>query len=160
MPFGLAVKTAFSKLFVFEGRARRSEFWWFYLLITLLSSAVAAVVVLAFLALLLPVIRTATPDTGTVADDQIAEFLWSFVVLYGGLIIVGVVAQVLLLGAEARRLHDTGQSAHFLWFHLAGLGIVPLIMCIMEGEAGPNQWGPNPKTLPAPGAGELSAPVA
>ena len=34
MTFGESISTCFSKYFVFQGRASRSEYWWFQLLLT------------------------------------------------------------------------------------------------------------------------------
>jgi len=152
MSFGTAVKTCFGKLFVFNGRARRSEFWWFYLFLTLVSFALTALATVAFFAVVSPLIRESVPDSDTVADEQVAHFLWTAGLFYGAILLLSLVLTVLLLGAQARRLHDTGQSAHWLWFHIAGLGIVPLIMCIMEGQPFENQYGPDPKALPAYGS--------
>src|SRR5690606_24281933 len=93
--------------------------------------------------------------------------------LYILLLVVSLAISAMLLGAMARRLHDMGQSGHWLWLNLAGLGIVPLIMCILEGEAHTNQWGPDPKAHergfvahapmaypPAPGPAAVAGPQA
>ncbi len=50
-----------------------------------------------------------------------------------------------------RRLHDMGQTGAWVLLGFVGLGIVPLIMCIMDGQPGTNQWGPDPKALERPG---------
>ena len=47
--------------------------------------------------------------------------------------------------AQARRLHDMGQSGLWVLLNFAGLGIVATIMCIMDTQPGTNQWGPDPK---------------
>ena len=46
MSFGKAVGTCFSKLFTFQGRARRSEYWYFYLFTTILHLALMSIVYL------------------------------------------------------------------------------------------------------------------
>lgn len=153
MSFGTAIKTCFSKLFVFSGRARRSEFWWFYLFISILGFAASAVVVgLTVWLSFGPAAVQPDPLTDKVSEDAIVAFIWALLLLYGVLAVVFLALIAMLLGAQARRLHDTGQSAHWLWFHLVGLGIVPLVMCIVEGQPYENRYGPDPKALPAPGA--------
>ncbi len=143
MSFGQAIKVCMGKLFVFEGRARRSEFWWFYLFLTLISTAVSLVFVILIFASMIPMMASASSS-----DPDGGAFLASFgamAVLYLLLFVVSIGLSVMMLGAMARRLHDMGQSGHWLWLNLAGLGIVPLIMCILEGEAYTNRWGPDPK---------------
>ena len=152
MSFGTAIKTCFGKLFVFSGRARRSEFWWFYLFVNLVSLAVSVVVVgLTVWLMLGPMAPRVDPATDEVSEDAIVAFIWALLLLYGALVVVGLALTAMVLGVQARRLHDTGQSGHWLWFYVAGLGIVPLIMCIMEGQPHPNQYGPDPKAPPAYG---------
>lgn len=148
MTFGQAIKTCFSKTFVFQGRARRSEFWWYYLFMFIIGTVVGLILMMVFIAVLVPIIRSADPVTGQLPDDQVEAFVWASVLFYGAVIVASTVFLVLMLGAMARRLHDTGQSGHWLWFYLAGLGIVPLIMCIMEGQPHENQYGPDPKAIP------------
>ena len=59
-------------------------------------------------------------------------------VLIGGLVtLFSALAQLFLLAPNARRLHDIDKSAHWLWFYLFGLGIVPMLMGIAEGTGGP-----------------------
>jgi uncharacterized membrane protein YhaH (DUF805 family) len=172
MTFSQAIKVCMGKLFVFEGRARRSEFWWFYLFLSLISTAVSLVFMFLIFAATVPLLAEAgssDPNTGAFAASFGAVAL-----LYVLLLVVSLAISAMLLGAMARRLHDMGQSGHWLWLNLAGLGIVPLIMCILEGEAHTNQWGPDPKAnergfvahapvayppAPAPGTAQQSPSV-
>ncbi len=146
MGFGEAIKTCFSKYFVFSGRAMRSEYWWFYLF-TILGSIVLSLF-----------------------DGMI--FGWSNAVdpLSG---IFSLVVFIPTLSAAARRLHDTNRSG---WWQLLpivpliGLGIVVgaggasnigitlilmaivalalLILLIVwlatKGADGPNRFGEDP----------------
>ena len=56
------------------------------------------------------------------------------------------------LGATARRLHDLGKTG---WLQLLGLvcppigSIIVLVMCIPDGEAGENKYGPAPAAASA-----------
>ena len=63
---------------------------------------------------------------------------------------VAQVAEILLfipmLAVAARRLHDQGHSAGWLFIALTGIGIIPLFFMMMaEGQPGANQYGPDPK---------------
>jgi uncharacterized membrane protein YhaH (DUF805 family) len=144
MGFGEAIKTCRSKLFVFEGRARRSEFWYFYLFLALISFAINIVLGIVALALFLPALST-VDASGTVSEDVAAGSVVAFFVVYGLIVLVSLVLTAMMLGVWVRRLHDTGQSGHWLWLNLIGLGIVPLIMAVMDSTPGPNQYGEDPK---------------
>jgi len=108
----------------FNGRARRKEYWMFIL----------AVIVLLLALGIVGAILSAISDT------------------LGGLVygIMGLVYLALLIPALAvtvRRLHDTNKSG---WFILVSLipfvgGIYLLYLEILEGDKGPNQYGPDPK---------------
>lgn len=95
----------------FDGRAGRGEFWWF---------ALANVIVAIALAILI----------------AITNF---FVILYIGYVIAVIIPSI---AVAIRRLHDTDKSG---WWLLIGLipfgGIVLLVFYILEGTAGPNQYG-------------------
>jgi len=56
------------------------------------------------------------------------------------------------LSVTVRRLHDTNRSALWLLvFLIPAIGpLVMLIMMILEGTAGLNQYGPDPKTTVEP----------
>ena len=88
-----AIKTCFKKYFVFNGRAKRSEYWWFFLFYILagVASQLLDVVVLG----------------------------QSFWVNYGPInTIVNLILIIPILSAGARRLHDTNKSG---WWQLLGL---------------------------------------
>ena len=119
-----AIKVCFSKYATFSGRARRSEFWWFYLLGVILNMVFSRLLALA-----------ATAD---------AIFYISCAII---LCVIGLILFIPMLAAWVRRLHDVGKSGHLLWLILlCGVGgLIPLIMCISDGQPGENQYGPNPK---------------
>lgn len=138
MGFIEAVKASFSQFATFEGRSRRAEFWWFYLFLTLVGVASYFVVIVAMLA-------TIGLSVGSGADepDPVAF------IIFGVIMLIWMLGMLVLyipyLAVSARRLHDMGQTAHWLWLYLVGLGIVPVIMAFMDSERGPNQWGEDPK---------------
>lgn len=161
MGFGEAVKTVFSKVWVFEGRARRAEFWWFYLFLQLVGTALGVVLMIVMFAAIIPVIAT---TNGQVSDGAAMGALGGLFLFYGLVFLFSAALFVLQLGVWVRRLHDVGQSGHWLWLNLVSLGIVPLIMCIQDGQPFTNQYGPDPKAAeraflpPLPGA--YAAPAA
>ena len=125
MSFADSVRTCLSKYVTFSGRARRSEFWWFTLFLIILY-VVAAII-----------------------DAAI-----------GNSLVVILVALAFLLPSLAvtmRRLHDTGRSG---WWILIGLipfigGIILLVFECMDGQPGPNSYGPSPKDV-NPGGGYVA----
>lgn len=145
MTFGAAIKHGFKNLTNFSGRARRSEFWWFFLFIEIISLAFGLVFVVVLVGAAGPLAASVDPVTGQADDDAVIRWVTTVVLLSGVAALVGAVLQLLMLAANARRLHDTDQSAHWLWFYLAGLSIVPVLMAIPEGTPGPNKYGPDPK---------------
>lgn len=106
---------------VFQGRARRREYWFFMLFYVLISS---------FLAVIDSIVGRFDEKTG--------------VGLLSGLFTLGVLLPA--LGVAVRRLHDTGRSGWWLC-----LGIVPLlgtlallVFALQRGTPGPNAHGPDP----------------
>lgn len=102
----------------FEGRSSRKEFWMFLLFTNLVAAALfvfGAVV---------------SPDLGV------------------GLLLLGILGVLLpLIAVQVRRFHDQGKSG---WFALLNLipyvGIlVILVFMVIEGTAGDNQYGVDPK---------------
>ena len=164
MTFGESIRHCFKHPFTFSGRARRSEFWWFYLLLQIVSMALGLILVVFTIIAVAPVLTGTDPVTGQADDDDVIRWLTSFGILTGLAMLIGTVLQLFMLAPNARRLHDTDQSAHWLWFYLAGLSIVPVLMAIPEGTVGPNKYGPDPKegerraSLPPAAPGSL-APV-
>jgi uncharacterized membrane protein YhaH (DUF805 family) len=115
------------KYVVFSGRARRKEFWMF----VLINVAISIV-----LSILDAIIGTRT-DSGI----SILSSIYSLAVLLPS------------LAVSVRRLHDTNRTG---WWILIGLipivgFIILIVFYAMEGTAGDNQYGPDPK------AGERAA---
>jgi len=110
------------KYAVFNGRARREEYWMFFLFNLIIT------VVLIVIDLL---IGTFSPQTGV----GLLEGLYSLAVLIPG------------VAVTVRRLHDTGRTG---WWILIALipfigGIVLLIFMVLDSQPGTNRYGPNPK---------------
>lgn len=114
MNFVEAVRAGFRNYVRFDGRASRPEFWWW-----LLFAVLAALIVVSL--------------DGTVFEESmlLTLFVWLALVLPS-------------VSVAVRRLHDTGRSG---WWVL--LSIIPvlgslalLVLCLEEGDAGENQYGP------------------
>ncbi|WP_062137751.1 DUF805 domain-containing protein [Demequina aestuarii] len=136
MGFGTAIKTCFSKYATFEGRARRAEFWLFYLFTIFVGTVSFGITMVTAL--------TVLPTSELDPDPSGAGLAVYFVVL-GIVILVNLALIIPVYAAWARRLHDMGQSGHWLWLNLVSLGIVPLIMAFMDSQQGANRWGADPK---------------
>lgn len=107
----------------FTGRARRTEFWMFALINLLISLGLAVVGVIA-------------------GGRGVLQGLYALAVLIPS------------LAVSVRRLHDTNRSG---WWMLIGLipligAIVLLVFAVQDSQVGDNQYGPNPKGVPAAGA--------
>lgn len=157
MSFVEAIKYNLSHYADFNGRGRRSEFWWFYLFAQILSMVFIGIpYVFVFVAMFAqPGLYDPYNSTGIefTAGMGVALFFLGIGVLINFALLVPFYA------SQARRLHDTGQTAHWLWLNLAGLGIVPTIMCIMDGQPHANQYGPDPKSRDAWMAGGYAQPA-
>jgi uncharacterized membrane protein YhaH (DUF805 family) len=147
MSFIESIKTVLSKYAVFNGRARRSEFWWYYL-------AVAIVQTILYVALIVPGLSAyaaATMDY-TAAGDPAAAVPAMPGSLVAGYIIISIVGLALLLpglGVTIRRLHDTNRSGFWIFFSLVPV-VGPIMLIVWEasnGTPGPNQFGPDPKAV-------------
>ena len=112
----------------FTGRSRRMEYWMF----TLIN-----IVVVLVLELLMFASFTTTRGSAMGA---------LFAILFA---VYGLAALIPSLAVGARRLHDIGMSG---WLMLIGLipavgGIALIVLCALDSNPGPNQYGPNPKLI-------------
>jgi uncharacterized membrane protein YhaH (DUF805 family) len=110
------------KYAVFDGRARRKEYWFFYLFYF----------IFAFVLMIIDGM------TGTSNEETGIGVLSSIFVL--AMIIPG-------LAVAVRRLHDTDRSGWWIFISLIPLigGIWFLVLMVLDGTAGQNQYGPDPK---------------
>jgi uncharacterized membrane protein YhaH (DUF805 family) len=109
------------KYAVFNGRARRKEYWYFALFNIIISMALA------------------------VMDSIIGSFsAEAGIGLLGGLYILAVLIPG--IAVSVRRLHDTDRNGWWLFIGLIPLvGIVFLVFMVQDGKPGENQYGSNPK---------------
>ena len=117
----------------FSGRARRKEYWMFQLV------SVGIILGLLFL----------TGVLGTVSETLAMVGAAAYVLAALGLMVPS-------LAVAVRRLHDTGRSG---WWYLVVFvpfvgPFVMLYFLVIEGDSGPNAYGPDPKN-PYAVTGEL-----
>ncbi|MEA3009292.1 MAG: hypothetical protein QOJ91_984 [Sphingomonadales bacterium] len=106
----------------FSGRSRRKEYWMYTLLVIVV-------------AIVLSVIENLLGLGGMVGPYGLLTSLFLLATLVPS-IAVGI-----------RRLHDTGRSGWWLLIALVPFvgGIVLLVFYCLEGNNGPNEYGPDPK---------------
>jgi uncharacterized membrane protein YhaH (DUF805 family) len=117
----------------FDGRSRRKEYWMFALVNAIICVVIYGGALLAF-----------------AAGQRMAGVALSLVYIVYALAIL-----VPGLAVSVRRLHDTNKSG---WWLLIGLvpfigGLVLLVFMVIEGDPGPNLYGPSPKLLAQPAMG-------
>jgi uncharacterized membrane protein YhaH (DUF805 family) len=109
------------KYAVFGGRARRKEFWMFTLFSIIISLILAIID------------RVAGLDYNSGRNGVLQS-------------IYGLAVLVPTLAVSWRRLHDTNRSGWWMLLYLTCIGIIVLIVFwAIEGNAGDNQYGPDPK---------------
>jgi uncharacterized membrane protein YhaH (DUF805 family) len=114
------------KYAVFNGRARRREYWYFVLFSIIIG-------------IVLGIADVAIGGADTVSRNGLLRGIYSLVVL------------IPTLAVSVRRLHDTGRGG---WWLLIGLipivgTIVLLVFMVQDGKPGDNQYGANPKVIAA-----------
>ena len=108
---------ALKKYAVFEGRARRKEFWMFYLFFMLFFVALVFV------------------EVGLTGDATVLSGIYFLGTLVPG------------LAVTVRRLHDIDKSGWWYFISFVPLvgPITILIFLLTEGTTGDNKYGPDPK---------------
>ena len=110
------------KYAVFDGRARRKEYWFFQLVNTLILVVIVAV-------------------GGVAARNTLISPVHIIIVLY--------LCAVLLpsLAVTVRRLHDTGRSGPWIFISFVPFvgGIILLVFMLMDSQPNAKQYGPKPK---------------
>jgi uncharacterized membrane protein YhaH (DUF805 family) len=112
------------KYAVFNGRARRKEYWYYYLFYMLIYIVLAIIDGVA----------------GTFSEEAGVGLLTG---------IYGLAALLPSIGVSVRRLHDTNRSGWWLFISLIPvIGIIVLIVFLVsDSKPETNQYGPNPKAV-------------
>ena len=114
------------KYAVFDGRARRKEYWYFVLFNFIIGFVLGLIESLAGIA----------PGI----NYSVLSLIYALAVLLPG------------LGVGVRRLHDTGRSGWWLFISLIPFigAIILLILMAIDSQEGTNQYGPSPKITDSP----------
>ena len=114
------------KYAVFNGRARRKEYWYFFLFNIIIS-------------IVLAVIDGVTGSLSPEAGMGLLGTIYTLAVLVPG------------IAVSVRRLHDTERSGWWLLIALIPLigAIVLLVFMVQDSKPGQNQYGANPKDATA-----------
>ncbi|MBP4138017.1 DUF805 domain-containing protein [Flavobacterium geliluteum] len=120
-------KVVFENYANFKGRARRSEYWYFVLANALIS---VALIIL-----------------GGAIGRLFGDGITGVIVGYAFFLLYTLATLIPSLGVVARRLHDVNKSGWFYFVSFIPLvgPIWILILFCTEGDAGSNQYGPDPK---------------
>ena len=117
MNFQKSIETCFKKYFVFDGRAKRSEYWWF-VLFSILGGIVTTIIDIMILGY-------------SIESYGPVNIIFSVVLILPG------------IAVTARRLHDINKSG---WWQLIELTIIGILLIIIwnatEGEKKKNIYGP------------------
>jgi len=148
MSFIESIKTVLSKYAVFNGRARRSEYWWYTLAVTIVST-------ILYVALILPgftTYTTATMDAAMAGSATAPTMPGSLVAGYAVVSLVNLALLLPSLGVTIRRLHDTDRSGFWIFLALVPIvgGIILIVWEATAGTPGPNRFGPDPKVPAQP----------
>ncbi|MDR2078191.1 MAG: DUF805 domain-containing protein [Treponema sp.] len=130
------IAQVFKKYAVFDGRARRKEYWLFTLFNCIISFVLSLFLRSSLSSFMMYLFSGYGPSLG------ILGFWGILLLLYN----IAVFSPSLAVGV--RRLHDTGRSGYNLLLSLIPIvGAILLIVYLAEdSKPGPNQYGPNPKT--------------
>lgn len=152
MSFIESIKTVLSNYAVFNGRARRSEYWWYALAVTIVSTILFVVLVAPGYGAYL----TSLAEYSTAGDPAapVPTMPGSLVAGYAIMSIFNLALLLPGLGVTVRRLHDTDRSGFWIFFALVPI-VGPIMLIVWEataGTPGPNQFGPDPKAVAQPTA--------
>ncbi|ENZ83736.1 MULTISPECIES: DUF805 domain-containing protein [Caulobacter] len=130
------------KFAVFEGRARRSEYWLFALFQLLVTAGFFIIASVAY------------GTTSGRQDGPVAILVGLFTLLA---LLFFIALIIPALAVTVRRLHDTDKSGWWLLISFIPFGsFVILIFTLLDSTPGPNRYGEDPKGRPGPpGAGPV-----
>ncbi|MCL2336352.1 MAG: DUF805 domain-containing protein [Firmicutes bacterium] len=130
------------KYAVFEGRARRKEYWMFMLF----NWIIIFVVLPLIFGLIAAFIYFAAGDGSTDTGDTLVGIILIFYLLVNMIYFLATFLPA--LAVMCRRLHDVGQSGWLILLSLVPLGgIVLFVFTCLDSQPWENPYGPNPKGI-------------
>ena len=146
MSFSQSIRTVWSKYAVFQGRARRSEYWW-WTLFTVIISVICSALMAATGPSVVNIVVNGTNVVPTQSQPPGVGY-WIAVALT---VIVSLALVLPSLAVTVRRLHDTDRSGWWVLLSLIPVGdIVVLVFLCLAGTVGDNRYGPDPKAQQPP----------
>lgn len=117
----------FQNMFNFNGRTRRSDYWRVVIINSLIVGAIGGAI------------------GGIFGQESAVGSVLSS--------LLSIAVFVIELALVVRRLHDTGKEWTYILFSLIPLvgWIIVFIALLKDSDPGDNQFGPNPKAVPADG---------
>ena len=117
MNFAQAITSGFQHYVTFAGRASRSEYW-YWVLFTIIGGIVTFIL-----------------DRAVFPESDLSPLNAIF----------NLVCFLPSLAIGVRRLHDIGRTGWWLLLALTIIGVIVLLVwACQKGDAGPNQYGPDP----------------
>jgi uncharacterized membrane protein YhaH (DUF805 family) len=152
--------TFMQKMFSFEGRLRRQDFWVMTLILWGVSIGSAIVI---FSLMFAPLMALGMQSDGADIDDEAAlRVMMPFFPLLGIFVLLQLAMIWPSAAVQVKRLHDREQSGWMVLIIVFGrllgwiplLGVIPALgaflfwlinLGILEGTPGPNRYGQSPK---------------
>lgn len=147
--FSEALNRATSKVFQFEGRSRRSEYWWTMAIVYLVSIILTPFVGFVLSILTIPLTFRRLHDTGR------SGWWWGGCAILQGIVIVLFVYDIIMAYLNAGNMYGYGDEiiwAFLLKYSLLSLliviyKIVLLAFCCIDSEPYENDYGESPKYI-------------
>ena len=147
--FSEALNSATSKVFQFEGRSRRSEYWWTMAIVYLVSIILTPFVGFVLSILTIPLAFRRLHDTGR------SGWWWGGCAILQGIVIVLFVYDIIMAYFNAGNMYGYGDEiiwAFLLKYSLLSLliviyKIVLLAFCCIDSEPYENDYGESPKYI-------------
>jgi uncharacterized membrane protein YhaH (DUF805 family) len=137
MTFGESVKTVLVEKYAdFSGRARRSEYWWFALF-TFIVGLVLSIIMFSGM----------SGFEYSATSFDFGETTGMFVIGVVLLVVFYLAVLIPSIAVAVRRLHDQDKSGAYYFVNFIPYvgSLIFLILMVIEGTPGPNQYGPDPK---------------
>ena len=146
-----AITAASNKLTIFDGRARRSEYWWWYLVVTLVGGILYVIPGVNCFASILIILALASIVTRRLHDVDANENIAKIWIVSG--LAFSVLLAIAMLAESLYDLHSIVRSTFFevLYYISMGvstvIGLIVLVYTLKDGTQEENEWGPSPKYL-------------
>lgn len=149
LSFSEAINKAASKIFQFEGRSRRSEYWWTMMIIYLVSIILTPFAGLVLSILTIPLTFRRLHDTGR------SGWWWGGCAILQGIFIVLFVYDIITVYLNADNMY--GYESGIIWTFLLKYSlfslligiykVVLIVFCCIDSEPYENNYGESPKYM-------------